>query len=377
MGDVSMQDGIYFGMDEALYHSIPRLSASGVKELRISSLKFWFQSWMNPNREEDKDTPARKLGRAYHKLFLEGDAAFDASYAVAPSKDDYPNALDGGAELKAKCEELGLKKSGTIAELCDRLRQEDYTLELWPDIMAEFEQECGEREVLSRSQWEEIQRARYVLNHMPEIADIFTGGQPEVTILFTDGGVPMKARLDYLKPGAGLASIVDLKSFGNVMGKPIEDVPEGEISRNDYFVQPVVYSRARKAARQMWADHGIGCVHTHDDGPDEDWIASVLEPEKSEFVFVFVQTGGVPDIAVVEFVQTETYGGMGHQLTEHWKRGRDTYRYGLTLFRRCMEQYGEAIPWVAHRPRRKLSDVDFPPWALSQNIPDLNDEVPS
>ena len=81
-------DGIYFGMSEDDYLAIPRLSSSGIKTMCVSTLDFWFDSWMNASREPETETPARALGKAYHKLILEGDDAFDALYAVPPEKAD-------------------------------------------------------------------------------------------------------------------------------------------------------------------------------------------------------------------------------------------------------------------------------------------------
>lgn len=125
------EPGIYFGLTEDEYHADPSFSSSGIKDITVSPLDYWVKSWMNPNKV-DKEGPALRLGKAYHKLILEGREAFEATYAVKPDKDDYPDALDGAAALKAYCESLDLKKSGSIAEMCARIREVDNTVELWP-----------------------------------------------------------------------------------------------------------------------------------------------------------------------------------------------------------------------------------------------------
>lgn len=359
-----LDDGVYFGMPDAEYHAIPRFSTSGIKDMRISPLDFWWRSFMNPDREPDTDSPAKKLGRAYHKLLLEGEEAFDATYAVAPSKDDYPDALDGADALKSKCDELGLKKTGRISDLCERIREADPAVQLWPDIMEEFQATAEGREVLTLSQWQEIQRVRFVLKHLGTVKQAFTGGYPEVTILWTDEmtGVPMKCRMDYLKPRGDTAGILDVKSFGNVMDKPIEDVPTTEIGRNCYFIQPVSYIQAWKAAAKMWQREGMACIHGAE--PPRDWLNAVFGARRSQFHFVFVQTGGVPNIIVREFVEADTFGGMGWQTTEHWKKGMALYRNGTWMFRRCFEQYGADRPWIADYGVKPLKDEDFAPWQL-------------
>lgn len=376
MHAADFEDGVYFGMDEDTYHAIPRLSCSGIKTLMVSPLQFWLESWMNERRKPDTDTPAKKLGRAYHKLILEGEEAFEAAYAVSPSKDDYPDALDGADALKAKCDELGLKKSGRVCDLCERIREADPAVQLWPDLMEEFRATAEGREILTKAQWEEIEQVRYVLRHMPDIKGAFSGGFPEVTFLWTEGAVKMKGRVDYLKPRGNLAAILDLKSFGNVMGKPVEGAPEEEIGRNGYFVQPVAYAAARAAVAAMWREHGADVVHIMS-GPEptQEWLSAVFNAQKCQFHFVFVQTGGIPNVIPCEFAEGNSYGGMSWQTNEYWRKGLAVYRNGMERFRNCMEQYGSETPWIINYAIRRLKDEDFKPWTLEYTTDIPLDEV--
>lgn len=371
-----LPNGIYFGMPEDQYHALPRLSASGIKTLRVSPLRYWREN-LDPNRKPPKDSDPKKLGRAYHKLLLEGQEAFDAAYAVAPCKEDFPDALSGVETLRAKCEELGLKKSGTLAEMCARIRAVDPGVQLWDDIKAEFEDLAGERERIKRDEWLEIQSMAYVVRHMPSLRTAFTGGFPEVTLLWSHpSGVSMKARLDYLKPRGEAAAIIDIKSFGNVMDKPIEDIPANEISRNRYFIQPVVYTDARNAAGVMWRKKRSEVVHVlSGEQPSDEWLSAVFGAGNTQFHFVFVQTGGVPDIIAREFRPYEDILGMGVQGNQYWGRGLAEYRYGAALYRQCMEKYGADVPWVTDHGLRALKDEDFPLWALSNDVPLIDDEA--
>lgn len=363
-----LDDGIYFGLDEETYQALPRLSASGIKVLVKSPLKFWFTSHLNPQRKEEKDTPAKKLGRAYHKLILEGDAAFGRAYAVAPSKDEYPDALDGEKVLRAKCAELGVKakSSDRVADLCEIIREVDPAIQLWADIKAEFEARAAGREVLTQAQWEEIEQVRFVLHHMPEIQTAFTGGFPEVTILFTFHGISMKARLDYLKPRGQRAGILDLKSFGNIMDKAIEEIPADEIGRNNYFVQPYVYNLARRIAGNLWKRLGRDVVHVSKEmaGPTDEWLDAALLPDKAQFHFVFVQTGGVPDIIVREFAEGQSFSGLSWQANEYWRKGKALFENGIGRFAECMKTYGSDAPWIVDHGIKALDDQDFKPWTL-------------
>lgn len=373
---IDLPDGCYFGLPEAEYLALPRLGASGIKTIGVSPLQFWLESPLNPKRVERDETPARKLGKAIHKLLLEGDEAFDATYAVAPTKADHPDAIDGGKALQAECKRLGVKASGTIAEMCERLREADPVLQLWPDIMDEFNGQAEGRIVLTRAQWDEIQQVRYVLNHMPDVKSAFTDGFPEVTILFHDGDVPMKARLDFWKIRRDAAGILDVKSFANIMLKPIETVPEEEIGRNGYFVQPVTYTLAREAARKLWLAQGMDMIHVID-GPEptKAWLDIALGSDKCRFDFLFVQTGGVPNIVPVEFAEYETFGGQGRQTYEYWRKGFALYRQGIRRFRECMKLYGPDVPWIVNYPPRRLKDEGFRPWALEYTEDFQPDEV--
>lgn len=189
--------------------------------------------------------------------------------------------------------------------MCERIREAAPAVQLWADIKAEFEANATGREILTQAQWDEIEQVRFVLHHMPAIQSAFTGGHPEVTILFTSHGIRLKARMDYLKPRGRVAGILDLKSFGNVMDKAIEEVPADEIGRNNYFVQPYVYDLARRTAGARWKKLGREVVHVADgmEGPADEWLDAALMPDKAQFHFVFAQTGGVPDIIVREFAE--------------------------------------------------------------------------
>jgi hypothetical protein len=75
-------DGMHFGLDAEVYHAIPALSASGIKNLLISGPDFYYRCpWLNPAYEEEEtDTVAKTAGRAYHTRILEGRQTFYQQY---------------------------------------------------------------------------------------------------------------------------------------------------------------------------------------------------------------------------------------------------------------------------------------------------------
>lgn len=352
------EPGIYFGMPEEQYHAAPAFSASGIKDILVSPLDFWARSWMNPERPEEKDSTAKLLGSAYHKAILEGIEAFEAAYAVKPEADEYPGVLKSGDELKAACKALGVKASGTLAEMSERIREADAVVPLWCEIVAEFEAAAEGKIHLTRAQWMEIRKAAFVMSRMPSAREIFTGGRSEVSIFWRIGDVPMKARIDYLKP----KQIGDLKSFGNVMSKEVTEAASGEVTRNRYWTQPIVYTAAYVAARKMLAERGADVVHGE---VDPEWLEAAFKVERPRFTFVFQQTGDVPNVVVRHFQQFERMGGLGQTTNAYWTKGESSVREGLRRFRHCMERFGPDVPWIVDHPAKAFSDEDFPIYALN------------
>ncbi len=115
--------GVYLGMPHEEYLSEPSLSTSGIKSLLVSPLTYWTR-FLLPGREEHSTT-AKELGSAIHKMVLEGRGAFSVEYQAAPKPEDFPGCLQGVKALQEKCGSLGLKKSGTMEEMADRILEVD------------------------------------------------------------------------------------------------------------------------------------------------------------------------------------------------------------------------------------------------------------
>lgn len=355
--------GIYFGMPEDEYFADDSFSASGVKSMAQSPLKYWTESNMNPMKIE-RDRKHFVLGKAYHKMILEGPEAFEESFFVMPSIEDTPDAIDGGAALRDACKEYDLKVSGSIAQLCERLIKADPSLELWPLIKAEAMKEAGGRTVLSKEDWMEIKMVELVLSRVPSTKNVLPGGVSEVSIFWVQNGTPMKARMDKLKS----QGIIDLKTFANSRGKELRSAVALEISSNQYYVQPVVYANALKAAREMWKGKGLEAIHGDVEGVD---LKALFEGEgEPRFWFVFVQKGGVPDVLVREFAKFETFNGLGAVPNAAWRRGELEVERAITLYRKFMKETAPGEPWIMDYGLCAFKDEDFPVWMLDQ-APDI------
>lgn len=349
--------GIYFGMPEDEYHADRSLSASGIKDIQVSPLTFWMRSRFNPNRPDDSSEP-KERGKAFHARLLEGPEAFAERYAVQPQIGDYPDAIDGGAALKERCRELGLPVSGTIAELCARIRANAPDAVLWPDIMQEFTDIAAEAglTIIKRKLADEIERQVRIVEMHPGTEKALRGGYSEVSLFWIDPetGVPMKSRVDYLKSRAA----VELKTFSNPLGKTVDAAVVGSVANNKYFVDAVVRLTGIEIAKAMYRDRGMTIVNGE---VPAKWMAAFADPAPHAFVFLFLEAGDIPNVRVREFKQRETAKGDQNL---YWSKGHAMFRQGVEFYRQCLEHYGPDLPWIDPQPMRAFSDTEFPLWSL-------------
>lgn len=116
----AVEPGIYFDMDEEAYHAADGLSCSGIKHLTVSPLHYWHRN-LNPDREPDDDTGARRFGKAVHARALE-PGRFARDFVMKLFPEDHPGALVTADDMKAFLEANGLPKSAKKkSDLVDRI----------------------------------------------------------------------------------------------------------------------------------------------------------------------------------------------------------------------------------------------------------------
>ena len=355
--------GIYFGLPAEEYHADPALSTGGIKDLLESPLTYWVNSRLNPDFEEPEDTTATETGSAFHKRLLEGREAFDAVYAVAPDPADYPEAIAGGEAIKARCKEMGLKANVTLLEMAERIREQDPAAVLWPIIQAEAEEVAGERTILKPEIAKQIEGIASVIEHHPSARKALVGGFSEVSIFWIDEstGVRMKCRPDYLKTRAA----VDVKTFSNSQGLPVDVAVTRAVASYRYHVQAVVYSEGIEAAKLLVREIGSKAVFAMGDrSPDAAWLKAFAEHPEHAFVFLFLQSGKVPNLRIREFRRLSQAGG-DHGETLYWQQGMQGFRRGVELYLANMDKHGADKPWHDDRPMTPFSDDEFPLYMFS------------
>ncbi len=338
--------GVYFGMPEDQYHSDPSFSASVAKSMLVSPLTAWCEHY-DPEREEDSDTPARIKGKAAHKAILEGMDAFEAAYAVRPDPDEYPNHARGGPAIKALCKQLGVSAGGTIAEMCARIREIDASVPLWPEVEAEFEENVRGRIIIPADVGEYARRTSQLARANPSIAKAVTGGYPEVSIFWQEDGMPWKCRIDYLKTRAA----VDLKTFTNMNNKPLDVAIAHAVAQHRYHVQAAIYLRGLRAAKDLPFNQT-----KPNQAPPVEWAEGFFATKEHAFIFLFVESGRIPNVALREFRERNADG----QETLAHQAGAAAVDQAARLWLDCINRFGLSEPWVFDEPLRAFEDAEFP-----------------
>ena len=333
--------GIYFGMDADSYHAIPALSNSGVKQILVSPMNFWANtSWLNPEYEEE-ESRFMEMGKAYHTRIVEGKDAFYSKYAPSLDPDDYPGALKTMEDLRNALPD-GVKKGGNKTELIARVVEHIPDAEIWDLLSEEYAERCDGREFLSQNLIKKIEIAAAMIEKHPQLCKAFLGGYPEVSIVWNcqETGVPMKARIDYLKTRA----IIELKTFSNPLNKPVDRAIFYAFASQKYHVQAAVYHEAVEAAKAMLPDEII----MREENVEPEWLDAFGKAEQHEMLYIFQQTGVAPVARGWKFPRHLTYD-IGKIAVAEAKR----------RFKECVERFGKD-PWVDETGIQEFDDTQFP-----------------
>jgi exodeoxyribonuclease VIII len=229
----SLKSGIYFNLSNEDYHNDPAISCSGIKNLLDCPTKYWWNSSLNPKKEQ-LDTRALRIGKLYHNLLLEPEK-FEDEFLVLPK----------GKLVKSFLKEKSLSEED-IAHLT-QIRE--------PDIL-------------------EAQEAVNEIKENPFYNNWFDGGYPEVSIFWRDleTGLMCRCRFDYLN----MDFAVDYKTTQDVT-----DIKKS-VANYSYNLQSAIYLR------------GLASLIVDDNlfisGNDEQkkWFKSFKENLNGNFKFRFL-----------------------------------------------------------------------------------------
>lgn len=301
-----MKDGVYFGLDEGIYHSLDRLSASGMKDILESPTKFWFNSVFNPLREEKK-TDAMDAGTMFHAYVLEGEKAFNEKYVVMPTE-------------------------------IEMLNKNSSAFKLW---------KAGQtKKVVS---WQKFFDMKKIIRYLEMDGQILStpflkGGWPEVSILWTDErGIARKARIDYLRE----CSFVDLKTFATDKIGEIESYIAKYFFTYKVYIQLVNYREALRAACNFKPEQ----IH----GTKEQKAFFKKVQKNEDFLpFVLFINRNLPQARIKTFTK-ENCGDL-------WLLAENKIEKACDIFCQNLQKYGKNSAWMEEPDIDNLNfvDADFP-----------------
>lgn len=340
-------DGIHFGLDEAVYHADPALGSTDLKQLAAEPAAYWFSSALNPGRPEEVEEAAHRIvGRAVHKFVLEGPQAFHARFERHPEGDDLLATADQlGAWLKDRGEKVPATKAARI-ELIRALCEADGVEP--PRMLDHLLKEATEagRTLLKGSDFDRIVQAGGAVLDNPHLAGSFHGGQPEVSVFWTEtvDGEPVrrKARFDYLKPRA----VVDLKSTRPRDGLPFVASCRRALGEWNYPTQAMAYLQGRARLVGLVAEGRVFGDH------DPPWLARVAAAEQYAFVFIFWASVGAP----------LTWGGVMSPGSPVLDIGAEYVRRALKNYVGARRTHGVSAPWITHQPLEEIELDHLPRW---------------
>ena len=336
--------GVYVGMPEDEYHADPSLGSSDIGNLLVSPETYYFNSPLNPDYVAPEETEAQRWGRAYHRLLLEGVDAYEATYAVRPNREDYPDALDTIGELRQLCTDMEISRGGkTKAEIIKRLRDAGWEGQVWDEIKAEFAAANEGKTLIPADLDRNARFAVKLVNENKDVQAALEGGFGEVSIFVKDQitGAPLKARVDWLNP----QWFVDAKTFSNPRKKEIDRAIADACAFNGYNRQIVHYHDVVTFAKVLpdEAFHGVPA----------DFIKRFKATEFHQCLFIFIGT----DVPCVRA------RGMAPEVKGTsllvWHNGYRDYRRGVEQYVRCVKHFGDK-PWFVREPIRYFEDREFP-----------------
>lgn len=332
--------GIFFGLPDDEYHAALALSATGIKALRLDPMAWWEQSPLNPARVNE-ETPAMKIGKAFHARIVEGREVFDRRYAALLDASAHPQALRTVADLTEALARHTIKplSRAVKADLIRMLLAVEPTAVIWDELARQHAQTHEGKIFLEPDLIAQIERAAGRVEAHPELGRAFADGAAEVSVFWEDeSGIPCKARFDYLKPRA----IVDLKSFALRDTLPDKAIVQA-VARYKYHIQADFYLRAAAQLPRL-AEQGL-VAGDH----DPDFLRAVLDEEEKVFLFVW-QANGAPYLTG-KILGPGIILDLGHFAVED----------ALQRWAEGWRRWGTA-EWNEIHPISRFADEEFPPW---------------
>lgn len=317
-----LADGIYFGLPEDIYHGDLALGSSNIRDLLKGANEYWQKSPLNPRRKKEKVTPAKIMGKAIHKLLLEGHGPFEANFIRGPYSDDDDDLSPADKSKLTKEAKANL---------------------------------LSHQELLKRDDYDFITEIREIIDADPHLKGSLDGGPSEVSVFWTrKDGTRLKCRFDKLKLGGW----GDLKSIANEMGREIGAACCWDIYRFRYDMQIEHYNEGRRmipalkdklfVATQPLASMKL----TPELKAMRAFIEELAGNDTFSTVMMFIPKTGAPDAWATHLLPSNDL------LT---KDARDDIETALMIYRDAVKKYGvKGARWLPDRYITELQRDDLP-----------------
>lgn len=325
----TLEEGIYFKLDESIYHANHAFSCSGAKKILISELNFW-HSTINPEKEPEKETPAKEYGKAAHRYILEPNT-FEDVYCFVP--DEAPN--------RPNKRQLEAKKPSA-----DTLK----AIEWWDN----FNLVNMGKKVADRDWLVDFRNAEKMMQKYEGVKDCFKGGYPEVSIFLKIDGIMHKIRMDYLK----IKGIDDFKTFSNSGNRPIEEAIFSSISIYKYNLQYYFYVFVLEEAKKRLKAGTLQSFNC----PNPEFLQMLANYPTIDFNLIFQESDAPYEVRKVEMFKALKEGATPNQ---YWKNAEEMYFKAIEKYKNCWKKYGSE-PWISDNAVITLTDELIPSMMYQQ-----------
>lgn len=309
-------------MSKDEYFASPGLSQSGIKDLMVSPLRFWFKN-VDPNRIPEEPTPERIFGNAVHAAVLEPEA-FESRYARKVDVEDFNGCLVTVPEMRAYMEENNQKLKGTLkADIIKQVQAFNPNVPILDIELAKAEALNSGKTVLAREDWNRVQGCSIALRDEPVLCGILEQkeAESEVAIMREEDGVLLKGCLDWLWPGGFL----DVKTFQQKRAVSIDKSVADAIWFESYYRQVYFYAKL------------LGWPQT--------W--------NGQMVMAFVESTPPHDVRIKSF-----HPKVGGQANLYWQRAAMEVRSAIASYKDWSINFGER-PWREVRDISPLQDDEI------------------
>ena len=319
--------GVYFGLDADTYLDDPALGSGDMRRLYTDPPGYWWRSPYNPERPERKERQDLHEGRAFHVMLLEGAEVFTDRYIIEPEKHRIANLLVTVQDMKDWLKKRGHTGTGQKRDIMHQIRALNKNVRFWDDVLSDFRELCETKnlEPIKQDLSNHVRAAAEHIRLNPNLEHVFGKGVPEVTVVWDDKKVRLKARIDFLR----VRPVIDLKTIRKPTGYSTFDAHvfrEMRIRRHD--IQAYHLLEARHEAAAAIADGRV-----YGEAPSDEWLKAVRDETDYAAYFVYYQKDqDSPPIAKAYEFKPD-FGPMT-LASENWREGYYNFhkfrnRFGL------------------------------------------------